>query len=174
MDADCLGLSWGLLVMTRSFSLVLGSEIGIALLANILASGAIVIAKKLSFTDSVTTLIFYSTLGSFILSTVVILWVKEWPPTKDILLLIGISICGVLSNTFYVNALKYGKASLVAPLEYVRLIFAAAMGYLFFQEIPDKYVILGAVVIACSTFLLTRMELSENTFKENIPISGGH
>ena len=149
----------GVLTLTQSFSLTASPYIWMALLANIFASGAIILAKKLSESEPPTTLVFYSTLGGFVFAMALALWVEEWPPFRDLLLLVGTAICGVLSNTFYMNALKYGKASFVAPFEYVRLIFAVTLGYLFFREVPDKYMVLGSVTIMCANFFLTRMEL---------------
>ena len=158
----------GVLTIFQGFSFTLGLPIGVALLANILASGSSIVGKKLLTTESSTTLLLYATGATLLLSSVAVIGIWQIPPLKDIFLLMGVALCGLLSNFATIQALKYGKASFVAPLEYTRLIFATVIGFLFFQEIPHINVLAGAAVIAASTFLLTRLELSE---KKAIPAS---
>ncbi len=151
----------GVLTMFQSFSFSFGIPIAVALLANILASGSSITGKKLLTTESSITLLLYGTGATLLLSSVAVIGTWQLPPLRDIYLLIGVALCGLLSNFATVEALKYGKASFVAPFEYTRLIFASMIGYLFFEEIPHINVVAGAIVIAASTFLLTRLELSE-------------
>ena len=151
----------GVLVIFQDFSFTSGLDVGMALLANLLAAGAIILAKKLLTTESTTTLVFYTTFATFVLATCAAAGVWQLPALRDILLIAGVALSGVLANVLGVQALKYGKASLVAPLEYTRLIFAVVLGYLIFQETPQMNVLLGGAIIALSTYLLTRMEMKE-------------
>jgi drug/metabolite transporter (DMT)-like permease len=149
----------GVLVIIPPSSFVISQEIWIALLANALASIAIIMAKKLASSIPTTTLLFYSMGTSFVFSSLVILGGWQSPNLQDILIMAGIGLCGLLFNGFYIQALKYGKASLAAPFEYTRLIFASIIGYFVFYELPDPRLIGGALIIALSTYFLTKEEL---------------
>jgi drug/metabolite transporter (DMT)-like permease len=46
--------------------------------------------------------------------------------------------------------------TVVAPLDYSRLLFAGILGYAVFGEVPDELAVLGALVIIASGFLILR------------------
>jgi drug/metabolite transporter (DMT)-like permease len=45
------------------------------------------------------------------------------------------------------RALAAGEASVVMPFDYLRLPFAAILGFLLYLEVPDAPTIIGGVVI---------------------------
>ena len=49
-------------------------------------------------------------------------------------------------------------ASVIAPVDYSRLIFAALAGWLVFATVPDIYTIIGASIIVASSFYIVRRE----------------
>ena len=55
-----------------------------------------------------------------------------------------------------IQALKFAEAVAVAPIEYVRLLFATALGILFFAETPTVWTIIGSSVIIGSTLYTIR------------------
>lgn len=67
-------------------------------------------------------------------------------------LMVPLSLCGTFSQLFLIRALSIGEASLLAPFAYVGLIYATIWGLVFFGEFPDKWSILGAIIIAISGF----------------------
>ncbi len=57
-------------------------------------------------------------------------------------------------------AARMGDVSVVAPFRYVRLVFALAIGWLVFAEMPDIYTVIGAIIIVGSglyTFVRARV-----------------
>ena len=56
------------------------------------------------------------------------------------------------------RALRVVDASVVAPLDFLRLPFAALAGYLLYAEIPDLWTVIGALVIIGATSFLARSE----------------
>jgi drug/metabolite transporter (DMT)-like permease len=58
----------------------------------------------------------------------------------------------------WINAIRRVDASLIAPISYVRLIFATAFGLVLFNELPDLWLGLGAALIVGSTLYITRRE----------------
>jgi drug/metabolite transporter (DMT)-like permease len=51
-----------------------------------------------------------------------------------------------------------GDAAAMAPVDYIRLVFAAAVGFLVFAEIPTVWTIRGAADVVASTLFITWRE----------------
>nr|WP_314260742.1 DMT family transporter [uncultured Devosia sp.] len=72
-------------------------------------------------------------------------WQSPGPANLVLLLLGPFAILGQYLN---IRAYSLAKVSVLAPLSYSSLLFAAILGWLFFGEIPSAGVILGAALIA--------------------------
>lgn len=59
-----------------------------------------------------------------------------------------ITIFGTCSQLLLIRALSQGEASMLAPFAYTGLIFATIWSIVFFNEYPDMWTIIGALVIA--------------------------
>jgi drug/metabolite transporter (DMT)-like permease len=51
-----------------------------------------------------------------------------------------------------------GDATVMAPIDYTRLVFAIVLGYLLFAELPNAITMLGAGIIIGSTLYITIRE----------------
>ena len=57
-----------------------------------------------------------------------------------------------------VKALRLGEASVVSNIEYMKLFYAAVFGYVLFAEIPDRYTVIGALIIIAAAIYIARRE----------------
>ena len=98
-----------------------------------------------------TSLLYSALFGAVVFSCMVSFF---WQPVSlfaaSLMVLLG--LCGTFSQLFLIRALAIGEASLLAPFAYVGLIYATIWGLVFFGEFPDKWSILGAIIIAISGF----------------------
>ena len=98
-----------------------------------------------------TSLLYSALFGAIVLSCIVPFY---WQPvnlsTAFLMALLG--VCGMTSQLMSIRALALGEASLLAPFAYVGLIYATLWGFLFFDEFPDQWSILGGIIIALSGF----------------------
>lgn len=98
-----------------------------------------------------TSLLYSALFGAIVLSCIVPFY---WQPvslsTSFLMALLG--VCGMTSQLMLIRALALGEASLLAPFAYVGLIYATLWGFLFFDEFPDQWSILGGIIIALSGF----------------------
>ena len=62
----------------------------------------------------------------------------------------------------FINAYKKSSPVILAPFEYIGLIGAAFAGYWIWQEIPDEFVILGALIIVCSGLFVAYREMDKS------------
>jgi len=81
-------------------------------------------------------------------------WV--WPPVSDLLPICALGVTSALVGYVMTQAYRLSPASIVAPFEYVLLIYALFWGWTVFGEWPEPAVFVGAAVIiaaGCYVFL---------------------
>ena len=157
---ETIGLRRWLAVVVGFFGVILiarpvGGEIDAGRLAaaiSAVTSALVAIwLRKLSLTESSASIgSYYNLLGSLIC----IVWVAYagwlWPVPGDGLLLVGFAAGCALQQWLLTISFRYAEASLLAPFEYLAMIFAAIVGYLFWSEIPVLTTWIGAAFIAGS------------------------
>jgi len=85
----------------------------------------------------------------------------EWlaPDTFSWFLFFAAGACSVIAWVGIVNAYRRASPSLLAPLEYAGLIGGAVAGYLIWDEIPDRWVVAGALIIIASGLFVVYREI---------------
>lgn len=128
-------------------------DIGVAAAAASAFTGALVAIwlRRLGHTENPATIgIYYNGLGTLLCLGWVLLsgWVT--PDGADLGLFLGFGLgCG-LQQWLLTVSFRYAEASLLAPYEYLAMVFAAIVGFLFWGEIPVLSTWIGAAVIAGS------------------------
>lgn len=132
-------------------------DIGVMAAAGSAFTGALVAIwlRKLSSSErSVTIGIFYNNLGSLVCLAWVLLSGWLTPRGDDLLLFLGFGLgCGMQQWLLTVS-FRYAEASLLAPFEYLAMVFAALVGFLFWGEVPVLTTWIGAGVIAASGMVI--------------------
>ena len=107
--------------------------------------------RKLSSSEkSVTIGVFYNNLGSLVCLAWVLMSGWLTPRGDDLWLFLGFGLgCGMQQWLLSVS-FRYAEASLRAPFEYLAMIFAAIVGYVFWSEVPVVTTWIGAGIIAAS------------------------
>ncbi len=147
----------GVLVVVRP-SGTMDPAAAVALLGAALVAGAVICVKLLSRTDGPTTLLFYSSLIGLTITTIPAVLQWTTPTFSDMGLLLLMGLFGVSAHTCFIRAYSIGDVVALAPIDYMRLIFAGTAGYVFFANVPDQFTILGAVIIVLSTLYITLRE----------------
>lgn len=137
-----------------------GSALGVsvALAAAGLAAFALMFLRRMSGQEDALTITFYFFLTSSVVALATLV-LGPWPmPTgKQWMLLAMVGIFGVMGQLTMTYTYRYAEASLVAPLDYVNMLFAIAIGYYVFGEIPHLSTWIGApLVIAAGGIILWR------------------
>lgn len=68
----------------------------------------------------------------------------------DAIVLFGLGILGGLGHYCLARAMQHAEASVISPFNYWQIVGSAAFGLLVFDEFPDAFVWLGAVVIVAA------------------------
>ena len=83
-------------------------------------------------------------------------WVQLRP--ADIVTFAASGALIAVAHTLMIEAFRRGEASLVAPFKYSSLLWATLVGYLMFDELPDTWTLVGAVVIVLSGLYVLHRE----------------
>ena len=78
--------------------------------------------------------------------------------TRHILPAIGVGIAGLTSHYCLSNAFRSGDATLVVPLDFMRIPLIAVVGWAFYGERLDIFVLLGALIIIVGVLWNLRSE----------------
>lgn len=117
----------------------------------------LMVIKVLARTESSFTITSYMNILLTLLSLVPALLVWRTPEGMQWLWLLAIGVLGTLAQVAITQSLKEADVNAVMPFDFLKLIWVAIMGYLFFGETPGLYVWLGgAIVFASATYIAIR------------------
>ena len=127
-------------------------------------SVVMIIIRILARLDKPVTILTYQAVGVGILMIVPTIWFWKTPTLFEWGLLIAIGALSAVAQYLNILAFKSGEASMLAPLEYTRLIFATILGLWLFAEWPEPRVWLGAaIIIAAALYMMHRERLRGRT-----------
>jgi drug/metabolite transporter (DMT)-like permease len=131
--------------------LVLGAAFGYAIV--------MITTKKLTMTETTFGIVFWMAVIQLPLSLIgsdpaVFLHLEQ----RHILPAIGVGIAGMTSHYCLSNAFRSGDATLVVPLDFMRIPLIAVVGWAFYGERLDIFVLLGAMLIIMGVLWNLRAE----------------
>ncbi|MDX3898968.1 MAG: DMT family transporter [Sphingobium sp.] len=130
-----------------------------ALAASLMAAIVIICMKTLMREHKLATIMAWSATVGFLFSAIPALFVWRWPSLVDFLLLAIMGVLGVATQASYIKGVSIGEAAAIVPLDYSRLLMAAAIGWLLFDEVPSSSTLIGGAVVIGSTLILSWYEV---------------
>jgi drug/metabolite transporter (DMT)-like permease len=136
-----------------------GSPIGavMALSASLFSAFVVVFIRQMSATETSEAIVFYFMVVCAAAGGVTMIWdfvPLNWMQTGWLVL------CGILGGIGQVcmtYCYRYAEPSFLAPFDYAAMIWAVALGYFIFAEVPEIMVLVGAgVVIVSSLYIVSR------------------
>ncbi|MBM6593078.1 DMT family transporter [Microvirga pudoricolor] len=118
-----------------------------------------IITKKLTATESTFSILFYMNLMQLPMNLAGVrslFWQRL--DTIHLLPVAGVCLCGLLSHYCLTNAYRYGDASMVVPLDFLRIPLIALVGWWLYQETLDPFVFIGSAVIVSGLVYSLRQE----------------
>jgi drug/metabolite transporter (DMT)-like permease len=113
-------------------------------------SGSVIQTRRLTDSETTASIVFYFSLICALAGLVSLPFVWSPPSVAELAALIAIGVIGGLSHILLTESYRYAPASVVAPFDYVALLWAFFFGYVLFGEIPTSYVYAGAAIVAAS------------------------
>jgi drug/metabolite transporter (DMT)-like permease len=152
------GLGWlaalagfgGVLLIARPGGGLDAWGIGFAVVTAVANAGYQLLSRVLAKTERTIALLFYTALVGSVVFGLALPWIWESraPSSLEYLLFLGMGVAGALGHYLFTRAYSYAAASLLAPVIYLQLLWAALLGWLVFGDIPDALGALGMVIVA--------------------------
>lgn len=103
------------------------------------------------------TLLYTAGLGVVVLSALLpVVWRTPTPAAWT--WMIGMGALGALAHFFIIRAFEYASAPTVAPVSYVEIVAATAIGWAAFGDFPDRWTWAGVSIIVASGVIISIRE----------------
>jgi drug/metabolite transporter (DMT)-like permease len=116
----------------------------------------LIMTKSLSATERPSTIMAYHAGILTVAYAIPAWWLWVQPFWTEMGLIVGIALLMSMVQYCTIRGYKEAEASAAQPLEYVRLIYAAGIGFLVFAEVPTVWTWAGAILIIGSSLYTMR------------------
>lgn len=148
----------GMLVLLRPGTVPISIGVVSALISSVCVAFAIICIRTLSQTDKPNVVAVYSLLFTLPISFCFALTRWTWP-TGDIWWILPlVGLCAATAQISISKAFSQAETTAIMPIDFTRLLFAAVIGYIFFDETPDIYTFIGASIILSSAVYAAHRE----------------
>jgi drug/metabolite transporter (DMT)-like permease len=153
--AVALGLlGVGLIVRPSSAGLSPGQLVALAAAVGFAVS--VTMVKSLTRTDSAVAIIFWMLVVQSLLGLLPALWVWRWPSATAWGWVVLVAFCGTFSHYCMARAMRHAEATVVMPMDYLRVPLTALAGWLIYAERLDLYTVAGTMLILGGNLLNMR------------------
>ena len=115
-----------------------------------------VLTKKLATTDSTLAILFYMVIVQLPLGLIPSLSSWYWPTLSEWPLVVMVGLSALSAHYCLTSAFRLADASVVVPMDFLRLPLAAGFGVFVYNEPVDPFVIAGALIIMAGIYLNIR------------------
>ncbi len=144
----------GILAVVQPWGATPSIGMGAAALAALCFATTAIFTKFLTRTETITCILFYLTAMQLVFGLIACLIDGDmaWPSLISWPWVILIGICGLTAHFCMTRALQIAPASIVMPMDFVRLPVIAVIGMIFYNEPLQWAVFLGAIVIFAANY----------------------
>jgi drug/metabolite transporter (DMT)-like permease len=125
----------------------------IALAAAVGFGISIAMVKSLTRTENTLAIIFWMLVVQSVAGFFPSIHVWAWPSAWAWGWIVVIAICGTFSHYCMARAMLYADATVVIPMDFLRVPLSAAAGWLIYSERLDMFTVLGAALILTGNLL---------------------
>ncbi len=122
---------------------------------------SVTLVKILTRTDSVTSIVAWMSILLTVMSLPPALLFWQWLNVDQVLLLCAMGVMATLGHLAMTQALSLADTTAVMSIDFMRLIWAALIGYYFFSDPLEIYTWIGATIIfASGLYIIFRESLT--------------
>ena len=149
----------GMLIIIRPGFIPISAGVGFVVISTIGAAAVKVMTKSLASTDAPLTILGYMTALLAIFSLLPALFVWKTPSLMLVGLTAVMGVTGTFAHYLITIAYRDGELTIVEPMTFARLVWAALFGFLLFGEVPEIWTRFGSAVIVAGAVYLARIEV---------------
>lgn len=136
-----------------------------AVTSALFVSAVQIILRKLSQIDKPSTILVFHSVSITLVMSVPAYFQWVMPSVDEMIFIVMTGSLMSLMQWMFIQALKVGEAAAIAPMEYVRLLYAGVIGIIFFSETPTVWTLSGAAIIVGSTLYTMRRNALKSGIK---------
>lgn len=106
--------------------------------------------RQLSQSDQPLTTLFYSAAVGAPITCLIMPFIWVAPDWQGWVMMAGMGLIGGISHFTLIKAFTAAPAAVVSPFNYTNLIWATVLGFIVFNELPDGWTLVGALIIIVS------------------------
>lgn len=164
LTAVLLGFTGVVWVMQPTLNGLSDLHLLIPLVGALGASVAVISVRRLSQTESTQTLLTYQSIFVGVLAAVPLVWLWKTPDPQWLVVLLLMGVLATGGQWVGVKALRMGEATVVGTVKYMELVFASALGFLLFREVPATNTLIGAaIIIGAAVYTMKRESLAKQS-----------
>ena len=110
--------------------------------------------RRMVMTEHTAAIVFYFSVTASLLSLLTLPFGWVIPDMPTLLLLIGAGLVGGVAQILVTSSYRFAPASMLAPYDYVSMLFAIAIGYIWFAELPTIVMLAGACLVIAGNILV--------------------
>ncbi len=152
-----LGLA-GIAIILRPGLAIVDPAALVMLLGSLAYALTMIATKRLSVSDSPLVVLFWMSLIQLPLGLVPALPAWVWPRLADLPWIVFVGVAGFTAHYCLTRAFRLADATVVVPIDFLRLPLIALVGALAYGEAIDPLVMVGAAVIFAGTYYSLRRE----------------
>lgn len=152
--AVALGLLGVALIVQPGSGVSVGQMVALAAALGFAIS--VILVKSLTRSDSAVTITFWMLVIQSLLGLVPALLLWRWPSATTWAWVLVVAICGSYSHYCMARAMQHADATVVIPMDYLRVPLTALVGWLIYAERMDLLTVVGAALILGGNLLNTR------------------
>lgn len=162
ISAVVLGLAGVLVVLSPRLTLAGAETVKAteALGALLVLTGAVfaalaqVFVRKLVNTEATSAIVFWFSVTAALLSLVTLPFGWVVPTAQEAAMLVLCGLLGGLGQILLTSSYRHADASVLAPFDYASILFAIAIGWWVFGEVPTVAVLGGAALVVAAGVLI--------------------
>lgn len=152
LAATLIGFGGVLVILSPGSSAsLIGWPAAQGLLAALLVSWSVVSVKTMTRDHSALCLLTWSALLGALFTAPF----AAMDGAGDLALLALMGLLGVVTQFCYIRGMSLGEATLMAPIDYVRIVFTTLLGYLMFADLPQPATYMGTALIIAAAIYVT-------------------
>ncbi|WP_282096042.1 DMT family transporter [Epibacterium ulvae] len=133
--------------------------------------------RRLVQSEHTAAIVFYFSITASALGLLTLPFGWVLPSNAALLMLITAGLIGGVAQILITSSYRFAPASLLAPYDYVSMIFAVILGYFWFSELPTVIMLAGAALVICGNVVViwreSRLGLVRGKARPMIDMKGG-
>lgn len=149
----------GILIITKPTSEVISLAVLFPIASSVWTSIRDLVTRRMVTTESSNAILITSSAAVMLagLCTAPFGWKDTTVQDFGLMALSG--LFSAFGHYFMIEAFRHAEAVIVSPFRYLTIVWAISLGYLIWGDLPDRYVVIGVIIVICSGLYILHREI---------------